>query len=94
MQVKDLCIVCANNYKTSDKWHDFYYLDTGNLTQNRISELQHFQTELNSFAILFAQCCMVPVFQRTFEDNYMIILHSCHRSNITRPIYIEKKNKP
>jgi type I restriction enzyme S subunit len=45
MQVKDLCIVCANNYKTSDKWHDFYYLDTGNLTQNHISELQHFQAE-------------------------------------------------
>lgn len=40
MLVKDVCIVESNNYKQNENWSYFYYLDTGNLTKNKIDCLQ------------------------------------------------------
>lgn len=40
MLVKDVCIVESNNYKQNENWSYFYYLDTGNLTKNKIDFLQ------------------------------------------------------
>ena len=37
----DLCRINTQTYSLSSNWDDFYYLDTGNITENAISEIQH-----------------------------------------------------
>lgn len=40
MLVRDICIVESNNYQQNENWSYFNYLDTGNLTKNKIDSLQ------------------------------------------------------
>ena len=43
MLLKEIAFVQSNNYQKIDNWDDFFYLDTGSLTKNNISELQYYK---------------------------------------------------
>jgi type I restriction enzyme S subunit len=40
-RIGDVCKTNQHSYSTSEKWLFVNYLDTGNITENRISEIQH-----------------------------------------------------
>ncbi len=43
-RIGDICKTNQQTYSVSEKWPFVNYLDTGNLTENRISEIQHIVT--------------------------------------------------
>jgi len=43
-RVGDICKTNQHTYSLSDKWLFVNYLDTGNITENRVSEIQHLVT--------------------------------------------------
>ena len=42
--IGDLCYVNTETYSTKDKWAYINYLDTGNLTENKINKFQYLNT--------------------------------------------------
>ena len=40
-RLSDICKTNTNTYSVSEKWSFVNYLDTGNITENRVSEIQH-----------------------------------------------------
>lgn len=45
VKLGDLCQVNENTYSVSEKWEFVNYLDTGNLTEDQIQQLQYIETE-------------------------------------------------
>lgn len=44
-ELKDICKTNQSNYSKSDKWTFINYLDTGNITKNKIDEIQYINLE-------------------------------------------------
>ena len=44
-ELKDICKTNQSNYSKSDKWTFINYLDTGNITKNKIYEIQYINLE-------------------------------------------------
>lgn len=44
-ELKDICKTNQSNYSKSDKWTFINYLDTGNITKNKIDEVQYINLE-------------------------------------------------
>ena len=44
-ELKDICKANQSNYSKSDKWTFINYLDTGNITKNKIDEIQYINLE-------------------------------------------------
>ena len=44
-RIGDICKTNAQSYSVSEKWPFVNYLDTGNITENRIQEIQHLVTD-------------------------------------------------
>jgi len=40
MRIGDFCVTNARTYSEKEKWTEIHYLDTGNITENKISEIQ------------------------------------------------------
>ena len=45
IRLGDICITNKNNYSSKDNWKFVNYLDTGSLTENKITELQYINIE-------------------------------------------------
>lgn len=45
VKLGDLCQINKNAYSVSEKWKFVNYLDTGNLTEDQIQQLQYIETE-------------------------------------------------
>ena len=43
-RIGDICKTNQRTYSVSEKWPFVNYLDTGNITENRVSEIQHLVT--------------------------------------------------
>lgn len=41
IKLSSICKTNTSSYSSKDKWNNVNYLDTGNITQNTISEIQH-----------------------------------------------------
>ena len=41
-RIKDICLVNTNQYSAKDGWQNVLYLDTGNITENHIGDIQFF----------------------------------------------------
>lgn len=47
IRLGDICLINKNSYSSKDNWKFVNYLDTGSLTENKITELQYINIEID-----------------------------------------------